>query len=69
MMLISPTEPPELKALGKLSLLTEKHGADVLIMPHASWEGMLGVQRKELKDLLASMSDGRFGEQMMKLKD
>jgi len=68
-LLISPTEPNELKALGKLSLLTEAHGADVLIVPHSSWGGMLGVQRKEVKDLIASLGDGRFGEQMLKLKD
>jgi ERCC4-type nuclease len=66
-MLISPTEPPELRALGRVSNLSERYGADVLINPHENWGGWFGVQRKELKDLLASLGDGRFGEQVQKM--
>lgn len=67
-MLISPSEPSLLRAAGKVSMLPEQFGADVLIVPHASFGGYLGVQRKELKDLIASLADGRLGKQMMQLK-
>jgi ERCC4-type nuclease len=50
-----------------VSNLTETYGADFLIIPNESWGGWLGVQRKELKDLLASLPDGRFGEQIQKM--
>jgi len=65
--LVSPTEPEELRRLGKVSMMTEDRGADLLIWS-ASHQGWIGVQRKEMKDLIASVSDGRFAEQMMKLK-
>lgn len=48
-------------------MMTEDRGADLLIWS-ASHQGWIGVQRKEMKDLIASVSDGRFAEQMMKLK-
>lgn len=66
--LISPTEPKELRELGTVSLLTEEHGADVLIW-NVSTGGWMGVQRKEMGDLVASIGDGRFAEQMMKMKE
>lgn len=67
-MLISPSEPQLLRDAGKTSMLPEQFGADILIIPHSSWGGYLGVQRKELKDLIASLADGRLGKQMMQLK-
>ena len=67
-MLISPSEPKLLRDAGKVGMLPEQFGADILIFPHESWGGYLGVQRKELQDLLASLADGRLGKQMMQLK-
>jgi ERCC4-type nuclease len=54
-MLVSPTEPPELKQLGKVSSAPERNGADFLIYSPAV--GKVGVQRKELSDLIASLGD------------
>jgi len=48
-------------------MLPERFGADILIRPHRSWGGWVGVQRKELSDLLSSLGDGRFSEQVQKL--
>lgn len=57
MLLIAPTEPPKLRALGKVSSQPELHGVDVLWYAHGQrW----GVQRKEVKDLIASLEDGRL---------
>ncbi len=60
-MLISPTEPAELKKLGKVSAVPERSGADFLIAGKA---GRLGIQRKKFpEDLLSSLADGRLYEQ------
>lgn len=66
-MLFSPTEPRELRILGNVSSECEDRGADILIWSVADG-GWMGVQRKEMSDLVASMGDGRLAEQMMKLK-
>ena len=57
-MLISPTEPKALVALGESSSVPETYGCDILIPGH----GMLvGVQRKKFpEDYAASLADGRF---------
>ena len=59
-MLVSPTEQ-RLKGLGKSSSLPERYGADFLF---ASINGLVGVQRKALKDLVASLHDGRFAKEL-----
>lgn len=60
-LLVAPTEPPILRALGTVSLLTERHGVDYLWpTPH----GLAGVQRKEYKDLFASVTDGRLAREV-----
>lgn len=66
-MFVSPTEPKELRDLGTVSLLTEEYGCDVLIWDHSigSW---MGIQRKEMGDLVASIGDGRFAEQIAKMQ-
>ena len=66
-MLISPTEPEPLRRLGTVGDLPERLGADFLMWDQVSG-GWLGVQRKEMKDLIASIGDGRFAEQIVKLK-
>ena len=63
MILISPSEPAELRQMLKAvnSPLCEKLGADILA-PTA--KGLLGIQRKELADLIASLEDGRLAKQL-----
>ena len=60
-MLVSPTEPLILRNLGKTNLVPENYGADFL---WANVHGLVGVQRKELSDLVASVMDGRLAKEM-----
>lgn len=56
---VSLTEPAEVRALGVTSSLPEVHGSDI------AWDGpsgLVGVQRKTLRDLTASLRDGRLAE-------
>ena len=57
-MLVSPTEPRQIRGLGATSSLPERYGADVVF--DAPPLGRVGVQRKTVPDLFASMSDGRL---------
>jgi ERCC4-type nuclease len=66
-MLISPSEPPEFKALGVSSSVPEKYGADFLI-PSPLF-GRVGVQRKEVNDLVASMHGDRMERQIWQQRD
>lgn len=66
-MLISPTEPPALRALGLTSSVPEEYGADIAI-PSSTF-GLVGVQRKEFGDLVSSLHDGRLAEQLGKMGD
>jgi ERCC4-type nuclease len=61
-MLISPTEPLALRKLGRLSNLPEQYGVDYL------YSGMVGVQRKEVKDWVASVRDGRWAKESLQMK-
>lgn len=61
-MLVSPTEPFPIKALGTVSYLPERYGADILIM---SKKMRTGVQRKRFpEDFIASLADGRLYQQI-----
>jgi len=60
-MLISPTEPALLKDLGRVSSTPERYGADFL---WASPAGLVGVQRKEINDLVSSLRDGRLAKEI-----
>ena len=65
MILVAPTEPRALKAIGKSSALPERFGVDVLWTAHGvKW----GVQRKEWKDLIASVEDGRLGREVQQMR-
>lgn len=65
-MLVAPTEPPLLRALGKTSLVPEEYGCDFLF---SSTEfGLVGVQRKELSDFVASVLDGRLAKELGMMK-
>lgn len=67
MILVSPTEPIHVKALGKVSSAPEDYGCDVLL---SSRVGRLGIQRKKFpEDLVASISDGRLSDQLVKMAE
>lgn len=66
-MLVAPTEPVELKALGVSSVIPEKYGAD-FIVPSPLF-GRVGVQRKEINDLVASIQDGRVEREIWQQRD
>jgi len=63
---VSSTEPPALRKLGKSDTLPEKYGVDVLWYSE-QLKGMVGVQRKEFKDLLASLEDGRLSFELKQM--
>lgn len=65
-MLISPTEPPSLRAIGKVSSMPERFGVDVLMN---GMEGTVGVQRKEIRDFVASVGDGRLQREVAQMKE
>jgi ERCC4-type nuclease len=62
--LVSPTEPAAVRALGRTSGEPECRGADLL---WSSPLGAVGVQRKELGDLVASLRDGRLALEIGRL--
>lgn len=64
-MLVAPTEPRTIKTLGKSSSLPEKYGADILVPVSGSF---LGIQRKEISDLVASVQDGRLSKEISQLQ-
>lgn len=64
-MLVSAAEPASLRTLGQYSPLPESFGVDFLIPCQL---GMVGVQRKEIHDLIASRSDGRLARELAQMK-
>lgn len=64
-MLVSAAEPASLRTLGTYSPLPESFGVDFLIPCPL---GMVGVQRKEIHDLIASRSDGRLARELAQMK-
>lgn len=64
-MIVSPTEPLKLRRLGEVSMFPETFGCDVIMSSSAGW---IGVQRKEVADLVASIYDNRLGEQVAKMQ-
>jgi ERCC4-type nuclease len=56
--LVSPTEPAPIRALGTTSSLPERYGSDVLF--DVTPLGRVGIQRKTVRDLFASITDGRL---------
>ena len=66
-MIIAPTEPPAFKAIADVvSMAPERMGADALFSS-THW-GMVGVQRKEVKDLIASVQDGRLAREVAQMQ-
>jgi len=62
--LVSPTDRDVLQGLGDIaisSLITEEHGADVLLYTN---QGLFGIQRKRFpEDFISSMNDGRISRE------
>lgn len=65
-MLVSPTEPKPFHSLGVLTMKPEEYGADFLL--YGKGLGAVGVQRKEMDDLVSSVRDGRLGRQLTLMK-
>lgn len=65
-MLVSPAEPAVFRSLGVTSSVPETYGADFLY--HSREFGLVGVQRKEVNDLVASVHDGRLQKEVMQWK-
>lgn len=67
-MLVAPSEPAVLKLglNGTSSSVPEKYGADVLF-PSPVY-GAVGIQRKEVNDLVASVGDGRLRREFAQMK-
>lgn len=66
-MLVSPSEPKQLKKLGKVSSIPENYGADFLILGHKT---RIGVQRKQFPgDFLSSLDDNRLYSQLPALTE
>lgn len=64
-MLVSSTERPPISLMGRLSTRPERYGADILL---SSKLGSVGIQRKEVKDFIASITDGRLAKESQQLK-
>lgn len=64
-MFVSAAEPKSLQGLGTYSPLPEQFGADFLISCPV---GLVGVQRKEIHDLIASRADGRLARELAQMK-
>lgn len=64
--LIAPSEPPLIKSLGTVSSVPERHGADIL-WGEPAVKGLVGIQRKEISDLVASIHDGRIQKEIHQL--
>lgn len=64
-MLVSPAEPEKLRAVGTVSSRPEKFGADFLFFAHKQW---VGIQRKEISDLIASLADGRLAREVAQMQ-
>lgn len=64
-MLIAPTEPAPLKAIGTVNLLPERFGVDILFSSRGRW---FGIQRKEISDLINSIHDGRLQREIAQMQ-
>ena len=65
MILVSSTEPPALRAVGSSSQIPESYGADILFSANGK---LVGIQRKTVVDLLASLEDGRLAREVSQLQ-
>lgn len=66
-MLVSPQEPAFLRNLGPTSSVPEQFGSDFLM--YSPTFGTVGIQRKELKDLVQSLNDDRLAREVIAMKE
>lgn len=67
MIWVAPTEPPALKAIAtRVSLLPERFGVDVFAIPPTT-RRYFGIQRKDTRDLIASITDGRLAKEVTQM--
>ena len=64
-MLISPSEPRALLQMGVVSQVPEQFGSDILLTVKGI--GLVGIQRKEVADLVASARGDRMGKQLAQM--
>ena len=66
---VAPTEPLPLRRIGRTSSMPERFGVDVLwTIPRVGGRTVRwGVQRKEWKDLIASVEDGRLAREVQQM--
>jgi ERCC4-type nuclease len=65
-LLIAPTEPTEIKRLGRTSSQPERYGADIFWV---KGKKRFGIQRKQFPgDFLASLHDGRLHKEMAQMR-
>lgn len=64
-MLVAPTEPRAFDALGRRALRPELHGVDFYFIANKL---PYGVQRKELRDFIASATDGRLSKEVAQMQ-
>lgn len=66
-LIVAGSEPPSFRAIADVvSNSAEKMGVDAM-WSSKSW-GMVGVQRKEFKDLIASVADGRLAREVAQMQ-
>lgn len=63
-MLVAPTEPRSFDPLGARSLAPERAGVDFFFVARGQ---RCGVQRKELKDFISSVHDGRLSKEIAQM--
>lgn len=63
-MLVAPTEPVVIRRLGRTSSMPEKYGVDVFWVAN---KARCGVQRKEVRDFVASVVDGRLHREVQQM--
>lgn len=61
---VAPTEPAELKLLGKVNGLPELKGSDVMWSAH---DKLFGIQRKTCNDLVGSIYNGKLNHEFEKM--
>lgn len=65
MILVSPAEPPVLRAIGTNSPIPEKFGSDFYWVTEL--DQSVGVQRKEVRDLVNSLHNGLLAKEIAKM--
>lgn len=64
-MLVSPAEPEKLRRSFQVSSLPERWGCDFLFFANGT---KVGVQRKAIPDLIASVTDGRLAREVAQMQ-